>query len=70
MSNSLTEQPEVHSVIIGYDPTHQTVAEVASIDETLVALMPWGEQHTGLKANEILKTAVQSDRIQLRQIDE
>lgn len=68
MKSTLTDHPKIDSVTIGYDPIHQSAVEVSIIDETLVALMPWGEHYTGLKANEILKTIVQDDRIQVREL--
>lgn len=65
-----SQQIKRESYLVAYDPKHQTAAEIWGIDDTLMAQMPWGKQYIGEEANEVLKAAVQSDRIMVRKVNQ
>lgn len=62
----IEEQRE--SVLVAYDPKHKTAAEIWSVDGTMFADVPGEAIVEGINANEVLKAAVQSDRILVRRL--
>lgn len=54
---------------VAYHQEKQVAMEIWSIDGTMFAELPWGEQYTGEQAREILNNVMQSDQITMRKIE-